>query len=169
MPTKPLVPGVRIIRVSKKWLRKHVDCTPSGRTQCRGRCCKRGRYGTFDRGEVTRLPEALRDKLEPVDGNIHRVRLNRDGDCGFLNICLFYPQYKPWRCWVAPLRFNRAGTLVLQRFCTLHCPNYGRGEEVWRSLKYDLIRVFGSAFYEALTRVMLEEGDDVTYVRWGEG
>lgn len=143
----------RPMKVSKKWLKKKVDCTAEGRKKCGGRCCMNGRYGTYGREEISKLPHELRDTLVPK-GEFYVVPTDEKNNCSFISTCLKHPEYKPLRCWLAPLKINKNNTLILQQFCTLHCPNYGKGDEIWKTLKNDLVYVFGSKFYSDLSRIM---------------
>lgn len=138
-------------KVSMRWLTKRLDCTEEGRKVCGGLCCKMpNMYAYYRKEEIGKVPSPLRVYLEwDENEGMYRVKKLNDGrTCAFIDHCIENPDMKPIFCQLFPLKIDKNGNLVLHRFAPLHCPCYGRGEEIWKVMKDSIILAFGKEFYE---------------------
>jgi len=137
-------------KVSVKWLTKKLECTEESRKICDGKCCKLpNMYAFYTEEEIEKLPPERRQYLEwDEKEGMYRVKKYPDGVCMFIDMCLANPDMKPAFCTLYPLKIDKYGNLVLHRWAVLHCPNYGKGEEIWKGFRDALVKVYGEDFYE---------------------
>lgn len=156
------------LTVSVKLLSKNIDCTANGRKICDGRCCK-GHVNTKQKGkifvrytkeELESFPEEIQKEIKTHTNN-ELVVQNEEGICSMLSFCLKNPVYKPIECKLFPFVFNKQGRLVVDRWAIFHCPNFGKGEPSYITLKDNLIDVFGNDCYKSIVKQIEEKKESV--------
>ena len=149
------------LRISVPWLSKCFDCTPTGRVNCQGNCCKgnvnelseKKIFVRYYNDEWNLIPNSIKEQLKPFLTDDRIVKVNA-GVCTLLQFCLENPQYEPRECKLYPLTISKSGLLVVSRNAYFKCPNYNKGKPVWITLKNNLIDLFGQDFYDRLQKDM---------------
>jgi len=138
-------------KVSVKWLTKRLECSEESRKICQGLCCKLpNMYAYYTEEEIGKVSPLYRVFLEwDEKEGMYRVKKKGDGrTCEFIDLCLERPEVKPIFCWLYLLKLDKNGNLVLHCWAVLQCPNYGRGEPLWKGFKESIIKAWGEEFYE---------------------
>lgn len=156
-------PSIEPTRISLKWLRKNLECSPEGQTEsCLGKCCRgAGIWAQYSNKEYLRLPDYIKENLVQDPPHAWRVR-KMPGRCYFLSdtSCALEPEHRPFLCNLFPLVVNEKGTIVLHRWGPLACPNWGKGRPLYLSFKRDLIRCLGEINYYRIYKA-IESGLDI--------
>lgn len=153
----------KLTKISIPWLSKKVDCTPEGRKLCQGKCCTGGYY---HENELWRVPEGLRHMLVKKDDGRYGTQPYPppNGRCPLYDICMNNAIVKPQFCWLYPIVINKNGTMILSSWVVRNCPNYGKGEEAWISLKDNIIEALGQDTYDWIEGVMTKKKRPLTGV-----
>jgi len=153
------------IKISKNWMNVILDCTPKGRKFCKGKCCydhgdkkDKGIFVRYTDDEVKKLPKSFKKHIK--DNNV--VKVDKDGKCELINLCMKYPKYKPIECKLIPLTIDKRGLLQIYVGSLSGCPNLNRGKTpVYIAMKDNLIDLFGEEFYKRLENKMKTDNNSV--------
>lgn len=142
----------KIKKISKISLLKNIACSPENRKICQGSCCNLtlSCRPQFHPEEIKKLPLHLKKFIEP-DGKVKIINNN----CPLREECLKNPNIKSTDCLLAPLGFNKQGTLIIKRWVWLKpCPFYNKGKiPIYIAMKNCLIKCFGKKIYKDIKGV----------------
>ena len=133
-----------------RWLLRPIDCTPEGRKVCQGLCCC-NLVIHYTPQEIELLPAWVREML-------NNGKLEQGERCPLSSHCNSQWVGKPDECKMFPLGINKGNRLIIRNWAVWRCPNHGKGEPAYISLKGDIISVFGEEVYNSLISQMNELG-----------
>lgn len=143
----------RLRKISKIGMLASIECSPENRLKCSGMCCNltNSCRPTFHEEEIRKLPKHLRKFLEK-DGSMKVI----NHPCPIREECLKNPNIKSTDCALAPLGFNKQGTLIIKRWVWLKpCPFYNNKKTrkaIYIAMKDCLIQVFGEKIYQQIVK-----------------
>jgi len=148
--TKEARKNNKLRKISVPSMLKKIDCTPANRLKCQGYCCNLtlACRPQFHPEEIKKLPPRLKKFIES-DGKVTVI----DNKCPLVEDCLKNPNIKSVDCMLAPLGFNKKGTLIIKRWVWLKpCPFYGKGKPIYIAMKDCLIDAFGEKIYNDIVQ-----------------